>query len=441
MKITFITTVFNEKKTIGKFLDSLFIQSKLPDEIIIVDGKSTDQTIEEIKRYKLISKKNKIPFKILMKEGNRSIGRNEAIKNAAGEIIICSDAGNILDRKWLENITKQFKDKKVDVVAGYYKGLAKNVFQKCLVPYVLVMPDKVNPDNFLPATRSIAFTKAVWKKTGGFEERFSHNEDYVFANKLKKINAKIIFTKDAIVNWIPRNTFREAFIMFFRFALGDAEAGIFRPKVIFIFIRYMIFFLLIILSVIYKSTFILDSLVLILIIYLFWAIQKNYKYVNDWLAFFILPLLQLTADLAVMSGTLIGLFKRTSTKKIFIIYLPIYISLLIANILLNSKLKYLPLVTLIMSFSPIIFVILTHKYRILFLQTIGIFAAYGLFMLISFKFIRTLFSIPEINNEKIIGYAQYYGYPLYFDTLLFFSFLLVPAVAFYLLYKRHYQSE
>lgn len=314
MKISFITTVFNEKKTIEKFLDSLFSQTKLPDEIIIVDGGSRDRTVSGIK-YKVssIKKKNKlnrIKFIILIKPGNRSVGRNEAIKKAKGDIIVCSDSGNILDKKWLENITRPFKDKSIDVVAGYYKGLAKNVFQKCLVPYVLVMPDKVSSDNFLPATRSMAFTKAIWKKAGGFDERFSHNEDYVFSNKLKEVGAKIVFAGNAIVNWIPRNSFKEAFVMFFRFAFGDAESGILRTSVLLLFARYFIGLYLIFLSILYKSPFPIVLLLISLVIYIIWSVKKNYKYVGSKEAIKILPLLQLTADVSVLSGTIIGVLKK-----------------------------------------------------------------------------------------------------------------------------------
>ena len=100
------------------------------------------------------------------------------------------------------------------------------------------MPDKVNPDNFLPATRSIAFTKSIWKKVGGFDEKYSHNEDYVFANKLKESNAKIVFAKDAVVHWLPRNSFKQAFVMFFRFALGDAESNLWRSKVLLLYLFF-----------------------------------------------------------------------------------------------------------------------------------------------------------------------------------------------------------
>jgi glycosyltransferase involved in cell wall biosynthesis len=315
MKISFITTIYNEETSIEKFLISLLAQTKKPDEIIIVDGRSTDKTIERIKNYESRIKDKKVVFNVLIKKGNRSVGRNEAIRHATGNIIVCSDSGNILDKNWIENIIEPFKNKNVDVVAGYYQGLAKSVFQKCLLPYAFVMPDKIDPNNFLPATRSIAFTKSIWEKVRRFNEKLSHNEDYAFAKSLQKMNANIVFKKDAIVYWIPRSTFKQAFIMFFRFAYGDAEARIWRPKVVFLFVRYIVAILLLILAIIKGSIGLIYLLVFLALIYLVWAIVKNYRYVNAWQAIFILPTIQLVADVAVISGTIDGLVKIWDIKK------------------------------------------------------------------------------------------------------------------------------
>lgn len=320
MKISFITTVFNEEKTIGNLLESLFKQSRLPDEVVIVDGGSTDNTLLMISDFtseesmsmprhhpRWVNKN--IKFMMLKKRGNRAVGRNEAIRNAIGDIIVCSDAGCILDKDWIKNVTEPFKDPKVDVVAGYYKGIAKNVFQKCLIPYVLVMEDKVDPDNFLPASRSMAFKKSIWEETGGFPEQLSHNEDYTFAKKLKKINTRIVFVKDAIVYWTPRENLKEAFVMFFLFALGDAESGIIRPKVVLLFARYLTGSGLVITFFILKLPLIQNFLFIILLVYIAWSILKNYKYVKHWKASIYLPLLQLTSDVAVISGTTFGFIK------------------------------------------------------------------------------------------------------------------------------------
>lgn len=46
-----------------------------------------------------------------------------------------------------------------------------------------------------------------------------------------------------------------------------------------------------------------------------------------------------------------------------------------------------------------------------------------------FDDIRSLFPIPSKNNTEIVGYAQYYGYPLYFDPIMYFVLILSPAFA------------
>ena len=317
MKLSLIATVFNEQETIIKFLESVFAQTKLPEEIVIVDGGSTDNTLSEISKFKFPQRKINPNIKILFKKGNRSIGRNEAIKNAKGDIILSSDAGCVLEKNWVKEILKPFENKNVDVVAGYYKGAAKNSFQKSLIPYVLVMKDKIDKKEFLPATRSMAFKKSIWEKAGGFDEKLSYNEDYAFANKLKEINAKIVFEKNAVANWIPRKNLKEAFVMFFRFALGDAQANIFREKVIFIFLRYILAIYLILLSFIMQSVLLNAVIVICFLSYIIWSVWKNYRYVGNLRAIFYLPLLQFTSDFAVIIGTTLGFVRSLSLKSFF----------------------------------------------------------------------------------------------------------------------------
>lgn len=310
MKVSFIATVLNEEKTIGNFFTSILSQSVQPEEIVIVDAGSTDKTTQILAEiiHHIPNKKMREKIRVLVKTGNRSSGRNEAIKRSVNDVIACSDAGCILHKDWIKYITQPFLDSAVDVVAGYYNGLASTVFQKCLVPYVLVMEKQVDPNNFLPASRSIAFRKSAWKDVGGFPEEFSLNEDYVFANLLKRTK-KIVFQKDAIAYWIPRENIKEAFKMFYNFAKGDAEARIFRRKVMLIFVRYSLGIILVLYAIFLNQSF--SFLVVAgLVLYCLWAIVKNFKYVKHWKAVIILPMLQFISDFAVLSGSIRGIFKR-----------------------------------------------------------------------------------------------------------------------------------
>lgn len=297
MKISIVVTILNEAENIKILLSALASQSKKPDEIIIVDGGSTDATASEIKSSKfLISKLN---LKFFVRVGNRSVGRNFGVKQASGNWIAFTDAGCVPGKSWLEELVKPTLDNKeqIQVVAGYYKGLAKTAFQEAVIPYALVMPERVDAANFLPATRSMLINKSLFESLGGFNEKLDHNEDYAFAKNLQKINCKIAFAKKAQVAWIPPKNLFEFNKMIFRFACGDAQAKIFRPKVFLIFLRYLLFLILIILD--------LKLFALLFVIYLIWSISKNNKYTKH--SWFYLPLLQITSDLAVMLGTSLGL--------------------------------------------------------------------------------------------------------------------------------------
>jgi glycosyltransferase involved in cell wall biosynthesis len=313
MKVTFITTIYNEEDTIDAFLASLSKQTKLPDEIIITDAGSQDETVSKLKQFQ---KKSKVPVKIIIKHGNRSIGRNQAIKHASGQIITCSDAGCILDRNWLKSIIKPFTDENIDVVSGFYLAKTENIFQKCLAAYTCVMPDKVDKDNFLPSSRSIAFRKSAWKEIGGYPEELNTCEDLIFATKLKKAGCNFIFAENAIVYWPQRKNLRHAFQQFFSYAVGDGQALFIRRQIPFLFLRYLLAIMLVIEAILTKSQILLILCLTSLVLYICWSIIKNYKYIKNKWAFLYLPVLQFTADAAVLSGTSFGLLSRKNKSTL-----------------------------------------------------------------------------------------------------------------------------
>lgn len=279
LKVSFVTTVKDDPEGLRTLLDSLKQQTRQPDEVIVIDGEKSGT--------------------------NRAQGRNLGIKKAKGEIIAISDAGCRLEKEWLERITEPFEDPKIDVVAGYYKPVTKSIFQKCLACYTCMPIDKVTPCQYLPSSRSIAFRKRAWKKVGGYPENLDYCEDLIFVKKLKKADCKFEFAPLALVYWPQRKNLKEAFKQFFNYALGDAQA-LYWPhlkKIGLVYLRYLIgFWFLILLSFAY--------LLICLFAYFFWAIGKNYHHVRHPSAFIYLPLLQFTADLAVMAGAWRGLLKR-----------------------------------------------------------------------------------------------------------------------------------
>src|SRR3972149_6994879 len=315
MKTSLSDTTLNEESTIDWLLTAISEQFVLPDEIIIVDGGSTDKTVKKIKRWQQNHELGQI-IRLFPKKGNRSIGRNFAVSKARHEWIAFTDAGCLPYQDWLQVLLRPQREPSADVVAGYYQGLPQTRFEEAVVPYVLVMPHRVNQKNFLAASRSMLIRKSMFRKLGGFDKTLNHNEDFAFANKLKQAKVPMAFAADALVGWLPRQNLRDFWQMIHRFAFGDIQAKIVRPKVVLIFTRYLIFLGLLTWMIIIGELRQTGSVFPLLIsLYLLWAVMKNKRYVpHGWLW---LPVLQVTSDLAVMLGSLTGayfLIKRTKSS-------------------------------------------------------------------------------------------------------------------------------
>lgn len=227
-KVSLICTVKNDEASMDEFLNSLLSQSRPPDEIIIVDGGSTDRTVEIIKSY--IEKGACI--KLMIKAGaNIAKGRNVAIENARYDFIAATDAGCRIDKCWLKNLMEPFeKDRGVDVVSGWYEADAANQFEKSIaeITYPKLKEVLKNPDEFLPSGRSIAFKKSAWEKAGGYPEWLTLTaEDTLFDLNLRRENFKFAFAPQAVVYWKVRPNLRSLLKQYYLYARGDGEAGIF----------------------------------------------------------------------------------------------------------------------------------------------------------------------------------------------------------------------
>lgn len=339
MNISVCTTVFNEEDNISKLLDSLLVQSKKPAEIVIVDGGSTDKTVEIIRHYQ--KKDNRI--KLLVEKCSRSRGRNLGVEIAKNEIIAMTDAGCVACPDWLMKLVEPFnieifssqphfdpgsyrhefskkKYSSIGVVAGFYSMTALNAASKAMSVFMGVQPDDFDV-SFLPSTRSTAFKKSVWEKIGGFPENITDTaEDTVFNYKLIKNGVKIVRVKNAIVEWGMPETIINFQLSIFNYAKGDAKSGIwnFPGKTLTshnihslsIVFRYVFAISLLVFSFVYP--FLLTYLTIFLLIYFVWSFRKIYSRFREVKVALWGPVLQLVSDLSVIAGFWSGIFNKNA---------------------------------------------------------------------------------------------------------------------------------
>jgi len=266
MKVSLITTVLNEKNTIDEFMKSVISQTKKPDEFIIVDGGSTDGTYEILKRY---SKKYKW-IKVFQEKGaSIGRGRNIAIEKSKNEIIACTDAGCLLDKNWLKEITKPFVKKEVDVVVGIYEPYYTNDFEYFQGLLVVPSPEKIFMNPSRMSSRSIALKKVCWKNVGGYPN-LTTGEDTQFNIKLIESGYRFYFAKNAIVYWRMRRNLKEFFKQFYRYGVGDRKSkNILKMKKNLLFVAGFWFYVFLMLFSFFVSLNLLVLLLLLPFIYFF----------------------------------------------------------------------------------------------------------------------------------------------------------------------------
>lgn len=114
LKISLITVVYNAQSSIKRCIESVLAQNYNNIEYIIIDGGSTDGTLQIIEQYK--------PYiTIFLSETDKGIydAMNKGIKLATGDVVGTLNSDDFLaDNDVLSHIAKAFEQNETDVVYG-----------------------------------------------------------------------------------------------------------------------------------------------------------------------------------------------------------------------------------------------------------------------------------------------------------------------------------
>ena len=96
-------------------------------------------------------------------------GKSNGLKfDAKGHLIAVTDAGVRLDPVWLQALLRPLEQGSADVSCGFFAADPRSLFELALGCATVPLPSEINPERFLPSSRSIAFTRAAWQKAGGY---------------------------------------------------------------------------------------------------------------------------------------------------------------------------------------------------------------------------------------------------------------------------------
>lgn len=216
-KISLITLTYNSSRHIDKLFKSLFaefdedLKSK-KIEIVVVDNKSTDDTVKKVKKIG----GNKI--RLIENDTNEGFakGINLGVKNSTGEFVLTINPDAEFKSGDIFKALSLFEDKKVGVVGG--KMVDKNGdseksagrFIKTAETFLLsvgldevfrvrVSPEKISEVDFVSGGFMLVSRK-LFEENNGFDENFfMYIEDMEFCYRLKKSGYKVIFDPSIVI--------------------------------------------------------------------------------------------------------------------------------------------------------------------------------------------------------------------------------------------------
>ena len=197
MKVSIITSSFNSAKTIRDTLESIASQDYPDIEHIIIDGGSTDTTLEILKEYAHVSK--------VISERDKGIydAMNKGIKLATGDIIgILNSDDFYVNKSVIRNIVETFKTSKAQSLYAdldYVDAIEKTkVIRKWRT-------GEFHPRKFyygwMPPHPTFFVRKEIYDKHGLFDLKFNTSADYeLMLRFLVKHKISAVYYPEVIVH-------------------------------------------------------------------------------------------------------------------------------------------------------------------------------------------------------------------------------------------------
>jgi GT2 family glycosyltransferase len=228
-RLSVVIPVRNASRTLPRTLEALTALTPAPDEIVLVDNASTDDTLARLEAFAASTSRAKV---LVVREPRRgaSVARNTGFRAATGDVVVFTDADCCPRADWLAALSAPLADATVGGVAG---GLASTpphgaveTFSSLFTLQAPAAPARHT--RWTPwaggfPTANLAVRRELLQRVGGFDESVAiYGEDYDLCARLYATGAAIVYTPDAVVEHQHRVTLRPMLRQAFGFGRSQA---------------------------------------------------------------------------------------------------------------------------------------------------------------------------------------------------------------------------
>lgn len=227
--ITVLCPTYNEKDHIENILQ--FFVASLPEnkELFVIDGGSTDGTLDIIKKW---TQKNKSIHLLHNPHKYVPHALNLALKSSTGEIIVRLDGHTTYSDNYFEKIIDTFEKTGADIVGGPMNPKGESIIQKAIAystsNWFGIGNSKFHDITFNGYVDSVylgAWKRSVFNEVGYFDEQLFRNQDDEFHYRAKSKGKKIYLNSEIRSTYFPRSGYIALFKQYFQY-------GLYKPLVI-----------------------------------------------------------------------------------------------------------------------------------------------------------------------------------------------------------------
>jgi glycosyltransferase involved in cell wall biosynthesis len=188
--ISVVVPALNEEEWIVSCLESLTSQSYDDYELIVVDGGSSDRTVELAEQY---------ADRVIVYKGPVGAARNLGARGSRGEILAFMDADTIACTSWMEVISESFKEREVVGATGPTLPTNGSTMDSMLYQGATVYLQRILLRLGIPhvAGFNCAYRKEPFLKVGGFDQVNVLSEDVRLSLKIRRFG-RISFNKKMV---------------------------------------------------------------------------------------------------------------------------------------------------------------------------------------------------------------------------------------------------
>jgi succinoglycan biosynthesis protein ExoA len=316
--LSVVCPVLNEAYFIKAVLDFFLSAEPFEKELYIIDGGSTDATLEIIKQYTDVHSNIKL---IHNHEKYVSQALNKVIPLCEGKYIVRLDAHTQYDVSYFKEILETFERTDASIVGGPMRAIGISSIQKAIA-HATSTPFGIGDSSFhyddvegeADSVYLGAWKKSIFDRTGLFDEKFVRNQDDEFHYRAKSYGFTIWLNPKIKSYYFPRDNVKSLWRQYYQY-------GLYKPLVLskiknsvrlrhlvpsLLFLSLLFIPVIVAASVFYSKLFLILLLphALYLVFDFFYSIKCKAGSVSQIQCFIIFPVLHLSYGIGFLLGIL-----------------------------------------------------------------------------------------------------------------------------------------